>query len=252
VRLIKPAPPRRAAGPVVMALLMLIVSCTALALMALLPPGRTAPVALLALSAALGLGVGSATAVRAFSTSRRRTRQRADDLARLLAPAFDDAYVLILSPRLPGVPDELAALLVGPAGVRAVLARRWRGRYRVRGRGWEFDTRSRAGWIPCLTNPSFEADKITEAVAAWARESADGATLPIMPAIAFPRSYSKVVLEEPEIEVVTTDNAPWFAQRIGRVQRMDAPRVARFVEAVLDAAERPADAMVGAAAPRVA
>jgi hypothetical protein len=33
---------------------------------------------------------------------------------------------------------------------------------------------------------------------------------------------------------VTTDNAPWYAQRIGRVQRMDAARVGRFVQAVLD------------------
>jgi len=252
MRLIRPADPRRAPGPVVMALLMLIVGCAALALMAILPGGRAAPIALLALSAALGLGVGSAMAVRAFGAGRRRTRRREDDLARLLAPAFDDAYVLILSPRLPGVPDDLAGLLVGPAGVRALLARRWHGRYRVRGRGWEFDTRSRAGWIPCLTNPSFDADKVTDAVAQWAQNAADGASLPIAAAITFPRSYSSVVLEEPEVDVVTVDNAPWWAQRIGRMQRMDPPRVARFVEAVLDASERPAEGRVGAASPRVA
>ncbi len=252
MRLIRPAYSRRVTGPVVMALLMLIVGCAALVLMAVLPAGRVAPVALLALSAALGLGVGSAMAIRAFGAGRRLTRQRGDDLARLLAPAFDDAYVLIISPRLPGVPDDLAGLLVGPAGVRVLLARRWHGRYRVRGRGWEFDTRSRAGWIPCLTNPSFDADKVTNAVGLWAHEAADGASLPIAAAIAFPRQYTKVVLEEPEVDVVTVDNAPWWAQRIGRVQRMDQPRVARFVEAVLDAAERPADALVGATSPRIA
>jgi hypothetical protein len=43
-----------------------------------------------------------------------------------------------------------------------------------------------------------------------------------------------LVLEEPDGEIVTTDNAPWYAQRIGRVQRMDAARVGRFVQAVLD------------------
>ena len=52
--------------------------------------------------------------------------------------------------------------------------------------------------------------------------------------------WSVVVLEEPDTEVVTTDNAPWLAQRIGRVQRMDAARVGRFVQAVIDAADGPA------------
>ncbi len=252
MRLIRPAYPRRVTGPLVMALLVLIVGCAALVLMALLPAGRVAPVALLALSAALGLGIGSAMAVRAVSAGRRLTRRRNDDIARMLAPAFDDAYVLILSPRLPDVPDDLAGLLVGPAGVRVLLARRWRGRYKVRGRGWEFDTRSHAGWIPCLTNPSFDADKVTDAVARWAREAADGAALPISGAVAFPRPYSKVALEEPEVDVVTVDNAPWWAQRIGRMQRMDPQRVARFVEAVLDAAERTSDSRLGAASPRIA
>lgn len=252
MRLIRPAYPSRVTGSVVMALLMLIVGCGALVLMAVLPQGRVAPIALLALSAALGLGVGSAMAVRAFGAGRRLTQQRGDDLARLLAPAFDDAYVLILSPRLPGVPDDLAGLLIGPAGVRVLLARRWRGRYRVRGRGWEFDTRSRAGWIPCLTNPSFDADKVTNAVAHWAHEADDGASLPIAAAITFPRPYTKVVLEEPEADVVTVDNAPWWAQSIGRVQRMDPPRVARFVEVVLDAAEQPADGRVDATSARIA
>ena len=70
---------------------------------------------------------------------------------RLLAPAFDDSYTLVLSPRLPGVPADLAALLVGPAGVRALIARRWRGRYRVRGRGWELDTQLTGGLDPTPT-----------------------------------------------------------------------------------------------------
>ena len=46
-----------------------------------------------------------------------------------------------------------------------------------------------------------------------------------------------IVLEEPEGEVVTTDNAPWWAQSIGRVQKMDQQRVARFVQTVVDAVE---------------
>ena len=135
------------------------------------------------------------------------------------------------------MPSDLAALLVGPAGVRTLLVRRWRGRYRVRGRRWEYDTKSRKGWIPCRTNPSFDGDAVAEAVARWARTAADEPSLPVAPAVAFPRAWSVVILEEPEGEVVTTDNAPWWAQSIGRVQKMDPQRVARFVQGVVDAVE---------------
>jgi len=235
MRLIRPAdaPSRRWA--IVLALGMLIVGLSAIVLMAALPDSRVGAVAALGIAAALGIGVGAAWLMRALSEGPRRGP--GEDLARLLAPAFDDSYVLILSPRLPGVPPDLAALLVGPAGVRALIARRWRGRYRVRRRGWEYDTRSFKGWIPCRTNPSFDADTVVDAVTHWARTAADEPGLPIAPAVAFPRSFSVIVLEEPDGEIVTSDNAPWWAQRIGRVQRMDAPRVARFVEAVMDAAE---------------
>jgi len=169
-----------------------------------------------------------------------------------MGPVFDDTYTLVLAPRLPGVPNDLAALLVGPPGVRAVIARRWRGHYRVRGRGWEFDTHSRAGWVPTLTNPSFDADGVAAAVARWSHDAVDDQAIAISPAIAFPRAHSIVVLEEPEGEIVTTDNAPWWAQSIGRVQRLDAVRAARFVEAVLSASEVEATNRARAAAPRVA
>ena len=66
------------------------------------------------------------------------------------------------------------------------------------------------------------------------------------PAVAFPLPVSRVVLEEPQGEIVTSDNAPWYAQRIGKVQSMDAARVGRFVQAVIDAA----DAHAAAAAAR--
>jgi hypothetical protein len=234
------------------ALAMLLVGGAAVVLMALVPANRTIPMALLGLSAALGLGVGSAMLWREARASRRRRTEVGDDIARLLGPAFDDTYTLVLAPRLPGVPADLAALLVGPAGVRALVARRWRGRYRVRGRGWELDTRSRAGWIPTLTNPSFDADSVADAVTRWSRMAIDDATFPITPAIAFPRPHSTVVLEEPAGEVVTTDNAPWWAQSIGRVQRLDAHRAARFVEAVRSASEAEAVAAAQSATPRVA
>ena len=161
--------------------------------------------------------------------------------------------MLVVSPRLPGVSDDLAALLVGPAGVRAIVARRWNGRYRVRGRGWEYDTRGRAGWIPCRTNPSFESQAVADQVAAWARGATDDPVSAVVPAVAFPQPTSVIVLEEPDGEIVTTDNAPWWAQRIGKVQRMDAARVGRFVQAVMDATEaavaRPAPATAEASKP---
>jgi hypothetical protein len=136
--------------------------------------------------------------------------------------------------------------------VRALIARRWKGSYRVRGRGWELDTESRAGWIPTLTNPSFDADAVADAVSRWSRRALEDPSIGISPAVAFPRAYSKVVLEEPIGEIVTTDNAPWWAQSIGRVQRIDAHRAARFVEAVLSASEAEATAAARSTSPRVA
>jgi hypothetical protein len=234
------------------ALAMLVVGGVAVVLMALLPPTRVAPIALLGLSAALALGVGAGMAWDATRRARRRREQMGDDLGRMLAPAFDDTYTLVLAPRLPGVPDDLAGLLVGPAGVKAFIARRWRGRYRVRGRGWEYDTRSRAGWIPTNTNPSFDADAVADAVSRWTRTTLDDQTFAIAPAVAFPRTYSTVVLEEPIGEVVTADNAPWWAQSIGRVQRLDPRRAARFVEAVLSASEAEPRGPARAASPKLA
>ena len=56
-------------------------------------------------------------------------------------------------------------------------------------------------------------------------------------AIVFPHAHSQVVLEEPTEEVVTTDNAPWWANAYGRVLRLNQAAAARVVEAILDAAE---------------
>lgn len=248
MRLIRPKPfnhERRWA--LALSLGMLLVGVLAILLMTLLPGGRLTAIAALGISAALGIGVGLAWLIRALGEDRRPA---GEDLARMLAPAFDDAYVLVIAPRLPGVPGDLAALLVGPPGVRALIARRWRGRYRVRGRAWEYDTKGSAGWIACRTNPSFEADAVADAVAQWAQGATDDPAVPITPVVTFPQPISVIVLEEPGSEVLTTDNAPWFAQRIGRVQRMDAARVGRFVQAVMDAADANALREARAAAAR--
>ena len=45
----------------------------------------------------------------------------------------------------------------------------------------------------------------------------------------------------PDVEVITAENAPWWANRIGRVQRMDAARVVAFAEAVMDTSRKQAE-----------
>jgi hypothetical protein len=191
-------------------------------------------IGLMAVAAALGIGVGLAWLVRAMRADPRR--RIATELEELLTNVFDDAYTLVVAPRIPGVGSGLAALLVGPAGVRTLGVRRWDGRYRVRGRTWEFDAHGRRGWIACRTNPSFEVGRVREHVARWAA-TAGMPHVPVTAAVVFPWSRSHIVLEEPDDEIVTADNAPWWANRIGRVQRIDAAQASRFVQAVLDAAE---------------
>jgi len=220
--------------PMLLALSMLAAGALALELTVISPPNSTTGAAVAAGAAAIGLGIGAAWLLRVLRPDRARRASHA--LAALLAPTFDDSYALVVAPRL-AVRDRarLDGILVGPAGVRVLTVRDWEGRYRVRGRIWEFDAH-RKGWLRCRTNPSYDAIALSDGVARWARD-VGLPDLPIKPAIVFPRSYSQVVLEEPEDEVVTSDNAPWWANSIGRVRRLDSPMAAHFIEAVLDAAE---------------
>jgi hypothetical protein len=213
------------------ALVILLVGAVAAALALTAPRDRPDGLAVLAIAAVLGLGVGAALLADARRVKRLRSNA---DLVRLLGGTLDDAYILILDPRLPDVPSEVAALLVGPPGVFGILVRRWSGRYRVRGRGWEYDTRGRGGWIACRTNPTQEAGEARRAVARWAA-SIGAPNLPVEAAVAFPSRASRVVLEEPDAEVITVENAPWWANRVGRLQRMDALRAVRVTEAIIEA-----------------
>ena len=240
MRLIRPRPPEGIRRPLLVALLMLGTGAVAAGLAARLPAGSQAA-GPLALTAALGLGIGAAWLVRTLR--RRPASPVGDELSRLLGSTFDDAWALVVEPRLPGVSRELAGLLVGPGGVRALVVRRWRGRYRVRGRGWEYDTRDpRRGWIRCRTNPTSDADSVAGAVSAWAREAQLDEQLGVVGAPVFPHAHSRLVLEEPEGEIVTADNAPWWANRIGRLRRLDPARVAVIVESVMGATEEVAAA----------
>jgi hypothetical protein len=243
MRLIRPAPATESAPlwrrPAGVAIGFVVVGLLAVLVVVLAPRGADRSVAGLAAAAGgLAIGVGLAIGWRGYRG--RGPSPADDDLARLLGPLFDDSYVLVASPQLPIRAPDLAALLVGPPGVRVILARAWDGHYRLAGKRWEYDTRSRRGWIACRTNPTWEASRVREAVVRWARDAGLDANLPIEPAVVFPRRESHVALEEPAIEVVTQDNAPWWAGRIGRTQRLDAARVDRFVRAVVDAGRTPA------------
>jgi hypothetical protein len=216
------------------ALAMTAVGVVSLALAFMGPPSPIR-VGLLALLAAIGVGVGVAWLIR--SARPDHARQRADALIALLSSTFGDDYTLIVQPRLP-VRDlaRLDAILVGPGGTRVITVREWHGRYRLRGKTWEYDTHSRHGWIRCRTNPSTDATALTFGVQRWAEEMAMP-EIHLKAAIVFPYAHSKVVLEEPTEEVVTSDNAPWWANAYGRVLRLNQAAAARVVEAILDAAE---------------
>ncbi len=189
----------------------------------------------LAVVASLGIGIGGAWLVRVLRPDR--SREIVSRLGTLLAPAFADDYTLLLGPRLPIRDTErLDGILIGPGGVRIITARDWHGRFRVRGRTWEFEAGGHRGWIRCRTNPSFDAGGLAGGFARWAADHGF-ADLPLEPALAFPLSHSRVVLEEPEIEVVTSDNAPWWANRIGRVKRLDEAIGLRLATAIIEAAE---------------
>ena len=191
-------------------------------------------------ASAIGLGVGTAWAWRAVRPTR--ARRLVERLISILGATLDDSYTLVVAPLLP-VRDSgrLDGVLIGPGGVRAITIRDWEGCYRVRGRVWEFDARGRRGWIPCRTNPSFDAIALANGVSRWTEERGIG-EVPVRPVIAFPDAAARLVLEEPEDEIVTADNAPWWANSFGRVRRLDPATGAQVLEAILDAGERSADA----------
>ncbi|MDQ6682872.1 MAG: hypothetical protein M3Y88_06320 [Chloroflexota bacterium] len=216
-------------------LAILVLPAAALALVVATPPAWR-PLGGVALAA--GLTVGVALLVNELREHGRPNR----DVERLLAPIFGDEYALIVGLQMPATRGELAALLVGPAGVRALLARRWEHRFRVRGRAWEVGAGADQGWVPFAENPSFDALALREAVEQWIAVTSGEPGIPIAATIVFPRAGSRVILQEPDVEIVTRDNAPWWAQRIGRVQRLDAFRAARLVDALLTAARADARA----------
>jgi hypothetical protein len=189
------------------------------------------PVAVGAIAAA-GLSIGAWQLVRLRRLTRAR-RERAR-LRRLLAPHFDDSYTLLGGLDVPALGSPLDALLVGPPGVRVLQVRRWDGHYRVRGRAWEYDTRGPQGWIACRTNPTAEALLARDALRRWLAAAGIDERAPIEAVPTFPERRTKLTLEEPETEVLTADNATWWAQRIGRVQRLDRQRATRLVSALIE------------------
>jgi hypothetical protein len=166
------------------------------------------------------------------SDEDRAARNDARALEGLLKPVLDDSYVLILSPQIPGVDGALRGLLVGPGGVRALLVRRWNGHFRQRGRMWEYNARGRLGWIPCRTDPTRDGRLVLDQLSEWMRDAL-GTVLPLEATIAFPDRTSHVELtNDPEIEVVTRDNAPWWANSLAKARRMDERSAGRLLVAL--------------------
>jgi hypothetical protein len=176
-----------------------------------------------------------ASARRAWLPQDPGERVAADEakaLERLLDPVLSDAYVLILSPDIPGVDQSLRGLLIGPGGVRALLVRRWNGHFRQRGRAWEYDSRGKRGWIPCRTDPTKDGRQVLGQLTAWMRDNL-GTTLPVEATIAFPDRHSQIELtNDPVTEVVTLDNAPWWANHLSKARRMDERSAGRLLEAL--------------------
>jgi len=159
----------------------------------------------------------------------------ARDLELLLAPVLDDGYVLVVSPRLPGVDHDLRAMLVGPAGVRAMLVRRWHGQFRQRGRAWEFNARGRRGWIPTRTDPTHDARRVADQVGRW-MDAALGTRVAVEGVIAFPDRTSQIqLMDDPLTEVVTVHNAQAWARDLATVRQLDGRAAGRLLEAVLSA-----------------
>jgi hypothetical protein len=166
------------------------------------------------------------------SPEDRAAREDARALEQLLKPVLDDSYILILSPKIPGVDGALRGLLIGPGGVRALLVRRWDGHFRQRGRMWEYNARGRLGWIPCRTDPTKDGRIVLDQVSEWMRDVL-GTVLPVEATIAFPDQKSRVELSNnPEIEVVTRDNAPWWANSLAKARRIDERSAGRLLLAL--------------------
>jgi hypothetical protein len=66
----------------------------------------------------------------------------------------------------------------------------------------------------------------------WMRDNL-GTTLPVEATIAFPDRHSRIELtNDPVTEVVTLDNAPWWANRLAKARRMDERSAGRLLEAL--------------------
>ena len=132
---------------------------------------------------------------------------------------------------------ELDGLLVGPAGIRVMTVRDWDGPLpRPRAAGGS-SMPAGAAWIPCRTNPSFDAVRLAEGVARWAERPwardlpMRGGGLPAGALADRARGAGRGGRDGRQ--------RPWWANAIGRCRRLDPSAGEAFVTAVLDAADAP-------------
>ena len=177
------------------------------------------------LPASLGLGVGAAMVWQGAALRGDTATRSATIWPGCWRPPSTTRTPLVLAPRLrcPGGPGRAARRA---RRVRALIARRWRGQYRVRGRGWEMDTRSRAEADP--TSPTLLRRR-------WrgrCRDPLDARARSTIRASASCRGRLSATVPAPSSsradrgEIVTVDNAPGGRPASGRVQRLDAQRAA--------------------------
>jgi hypothetical protein len=73
---------------------------------------------------------------------------------------------------------------------------------------------------------------VLDQVSEWMRDVL-GTVLPVEATIAFPDRKSQIELSNnPEIEVVTRDNAPWWANSLAKARRIDERSAGRLLLAL--------------------
>ena len=74
---------------------------------------------------------------------------------------------------------------------------------------------------------------LLEVLWAYMLKVSENLSKPVEATIAFPDRHSRIELtNDPVTEVVTLDNAPWWANRLAKARRMDERSAGRLLEAL--------------------
>ncbi len=146
------------------------------------------------------------------------SEMRAQDyVTERLAKGLDDSHVLIRNAHLPGTDITLPLILIGPQGVRAILASPVRGIFRARGDTWmSFNQRAQRFRA---AKPNLQARVIAVARALLTYYQNQGIPLPeIEPVLVLADPRSHVDLVEPETHILLADGIRPFAVGLDKNQ----------------------------------